>query len=81
MCLRETLRSYKPDFDIEVDDLGADEVLSQYLFLASGLADEMDTKKRVSLGLSEDLKKRKDDLHQMILQALLNRELDLALAS
>ncbi len=74
MCSRETLRHYVPDLSIPIKELSAEEILRQFLYLDSGLGDERDQRKDVSIGLSEVNKKRRDDLKAFIMCALKKQE-------
>lgn len=71
MCLREKFRHYRPDFQKPVRTLEADELVQQFLYLESGLADSKD-RRGISLGLPKDLSVRRDNLLCVIISALVN---------
>lgn len=70
MSLRETFGNYRPDFDVPINELEAKEILRQFKYLASGLADEKDARKGVSLGLPGKLAARYNELQKHIEEAL-----------
>ncbi len=70
MGAREMLRFHCPNFSLPVEDLNAKEIFDQFLFLDAGLADKKDPKTGVSLGLSENLSIRREELRKKILTAL-----------
>jgi hypothetical protein len=61
MCLREKFRNYRPNLATPVNDLGGKEVLRQFLYLESGLADVTD-RRGVSFGLAPQLTDRRNEL-------------------
>ncbi|MCF7898926.1 MAG: hypothetical protein K9L31_03175 [Candidatus Pacebacteria bacterium] len=70
MVVSEYVSDRNPDLDVSVKDLLPDQVIPQLFFLFSGLADERDARKGVSLGLPIKLLARRDELLERINDAL-----------
>lgn len=72
MCSKEKFRHLCPNFETPIKKLSAKEIMDQFLYLESGLADEKNPK-GISLGLSKHLTLRRDELLKIIKSALETR--------
>ena len=66
----DVLRHHKPDHNKNINQMTAEEILQEFLFLTSGFADVQEPRKGVHMGLPPELSERKAALRLYIVLAI-----------